>query len=314
MSSKSQLVFGLWIALMILVAGCSEASQDSVPRGEAQITVEIIANGLKFEAPTEAPSGWITFRFANRSSMEHFALIYRMPEGTGIAAQQAEVAPIFQQGMDLLSAGAVDSALSRFGSLPEWFGQIVFTGGPGLASPGTTVETTLFLEPGTYLIECYVKTNGIFHSYNPSGSDYGMVHELTITEPTAPTEAPSADAEIRISSELGIEFGGDLPSGPITVAVHFDDQTGHENFVGHDVHLVKLADDTDMDRLASWMDWTQSMGLEAPAPATFLGGTNEMPTGSTAYLKLNLEPGRYAWVAEVPNPATKGMLREFTVE
>jgi hypothetical protein len=29
---------------------------------------------------------------------------------------------------------------------------------------------------------------------------------------------------------------------------------------------------------------------------------------------VELTPGRYAWIAEVPDPAAKGMLRTFTVE
>jgi hypothetical protein len=38
-----------------------------------------------------------------------------------------------------------------------------------------------------------------------------------------------------------------------------------------------------------------------------------MPAGETGYFTAALEPGRYAWIAEVPNPAEKGMLQPFTV-
>lgn len=38
-----------------------------------------------------------------------------------------------------------------------------------------------------------------------------------------------------------------------------------------------------------------------------------MPAGSTAYLTVHLTPGHYAWIAEVPDPAAKGMLKTFTV-
>ena len=61
------------------------------------------------------------------------------------------------------------------------------------------------------------------------------------------------------------------------------------------------------------MDWTQPTGLETPAPAEFLGGTHEMPAGGRAYFTVRLEPGRYAWIAEVPSPVEKGMLKTFTV-
>jgi hypothetical protein len=79
------------------------------------------------------------------------------------------------------------------------------------------------------------------------------------------------------------------------------------------VHLARLEDDTDMARLEAWMDWSHPDGLQTPAPVMFLGGLNEMPAGHTGYLHVDLEPGRYAWVAEVPGARAKGMLRVFTV-
>jgi hypothetical protein len=40
---------------------------------------------------------------------------------------------------------------------------------------------------------------------------------------------------------------------------------------------------------------------------------NDMPAGSTAYLRLELEPGDYAFVAEVPSPDEQGLLLPFSV-
>jgi len=37
-------------------------------------------------------------------------------------------------------------------------------------------------------------------------------------------------------------------------------------------------------------------------------------SGSVAYFTVDLSPGNYAWVAEVPDPQGKGMLETFTVE
>jgi hypothetical protein len=301
---------------ILLLFGCGERPQEPATSPEPakpSDLVEVTARGLTFEAPESVPSGWLTFRFNNASPMTHFALIERMPEGKGIAEQQEEVAPLFQAGMDLLNEGKVDDALGEFGKLPEWFGQIEFLGGPGLTAPGHVSETTLKLDPGTYLIECYVKTGGVFHSYNPVDSLYGMVHEFTVSSDTSAGTKPTPTLHVMISSERGIEMAEEPTAGPQIAAVRFEDQTVHENFVGHDVHLVRLQDDTDMEALASWMDWSKPGGLETPAPAEFIGGTNEMPAGSTAYVPVTLEPGRYAWIAEVPSSDEKGMLLEFTV-
>ncbi|MHC4406524.1 MAG: hypothetical protein ACYTG0_43420 [Planctomycetota bacterium] len=245
--------------------------------------------------------------------MIHFALVERVPEGTGIQAHQEQIAPVFQEGLDLLGAGEVDAALQRFGELPAWFGEIVFLGGPGLTSPGLTSQATVYLEPGTYLLECYVKTDGVFHSYNPDPSVYGMVHEFTVTDQVSEAAEPLATLQITLSTDGGIEIDGAPTPGDHTVAVHFADQTVHENFVEHDIHLVRVTDGLDLGELERWMDWSQPMGLQTPAPAQFLGGTNELPAGITGYFTVTLDPGNYAWIAEVPSSSEKGMLKPFTV-
>lgn len=307
---------GLATVLVILTGGCAPSDDTpsaSLDGSNTQGVVDVIARGLTLMAPDEIPSGWTTFRFSNESPMIHFVLVERVPDGQGIESQQAQVAPVFQDGLDLLGAGEVDAALERFGDLPAWFGEIVFLGGPGLTSPGRTSQATVYLEPGTYLLECYVKTGGIFHSYNPDPSSYGMVHEFTVTDETSEAVEPSATIQIEISTAGGIVVEGELVPGEHTVAVHFVDQTVHENFVGHDIHLVRVAGDLDLGELERWMDWTQAMGLQSPAPAEFLGGTNEMPAGTTSYFTVVLEPGNYAWVSEVPGSAEKGMLKPFSV-
>lgn len=299
--------------VLSLAAGCAReepaAPVPQTPKG----LFEVVARGLEFSAPDRIPSGWVTFRFRNESPMTHFAVVEKLPEGIGVAEQQEQVAPVFQEGMNLLIQGDEDAAMKKFGELPEWFGKVAFLGGPGLTGPGQTSETVVHLEPGSYMLECYVKTAGTFHSYNPQPGAWGMVHGFTVTDEASGAPEPAATVTVTLSGERGIEVAGDVAAGERTVAVHFEDQRAHENFVGHDLHLVRLADDTDLDQLAAWMDWRRPHGLETPAPAMFLGGTQEMPAGSTAYVKVRFEPGRYAWIAEVPDAASHNLLQTFTV-
>ena len=307
---------GLATALLLLAGACAprdDSPSESLDPADTPGVVDVIARGMTLVAPDEIPSGWTTFRFRNETPMIHFAVVERLPDGQGIESQQAEVAPVFQDGLDLLSAGEVDAALRRFGDLPAWFGEIVFLGGPGLTSPGRTSQATVFLEPGTYLLECYVKTNGVFHSYNPDPSINGMVHEFTVTDESSEAVEPSSTIQIEISTAGGIEVEGKLVPGEHTVAVRFVDQTVHENFVEHDIHLVRITDDLDIAELERWMDWRQPMGLQTPAPAVFLGGSNEMPAGTTGYFTVVLESGDYAWVSEVPGSSDKGMLKLFSI-
>jgi hypothetical protein len=313
MSVRSVLA-GLLLTTLPACGGGEPPSDGPDAETPAEVGVmEVVARGLTFDAPDSIPSGWTTIRFRNESPMIHFAAVERMPEGYGAAEQQEVVAPVFQDGMNLLAEGDVDGAMARFGALPAWFGEIVFMGGPGLTSPGLTSEATILLEPGTYLLECYVKTDGIFHSYNPDPQVMGMVREFRVTERSSGAPRPEPDVLMAISSTSGIEMAETPSAGVQTIAIHFTDQTVHENFVGHDVHLFRLPDDLAPTEVEAWMDWTRPEGLQTPAPAEFLGGLNEMPAGSTGYITVDLSPGRYAWVAEVPGAGEKGMLRIFEV-
>lgn len=322
----------LQVALMISTAACDRPAGEqteeqpsaespmapaeadaSVQAKPAANLVEITIEGLNFIGPDEIRSGWTTIKLTNAPAMTHFAVLERMPEGKGVKALQEEVSPAFQQGMDLLNEGKSELASEKFGEIPEWFGDILFLGGPGLVAANRTTSTTMYLEPGTYVIECYVKTGGIFHSFNPAEGEYGMVHEFTVTEEVGDASEPEPTVHITISSDNGIEVEGDVRSGAHTVAVNFEDQKVYEHFLGHDVHLVQLESDTDMEALAAWMDWRLPDGLETPAPAEFVGGIHEMPEGETGYFRVQLEPGRYAWIAEVPDPGGRGMLKTFAV-
>jgi hypothetical protein len=277
--------------------------------------VEVTIETMDFQMPDTVPSGWTTFRTDNRSAMTHLGVVERMPEGYGLREQQDEIAPVFQEGMDLIIAGDMDGALAKFGELPEWFGRIVFLGGPGLMAPGQVTETMVFLEPGTYLLECYVKTDGIFHSYNPNPAMDGMVAQFTVTDDQSGAPEPVPMVEISIGSEGGISVVGEPTAGQHTIAVHFEDQVLHEHFLGHDVHLVRLTPETDIDALVDWMNWALPAGLQTPAPAHFfLGGINELPAGETGYFSATLLPGDYAFIAEVPSADEKGMLHRFKVK
>jgi hypothetical protein len=153
--------------------------------------------------------------------------------------------------------------------------------------------------------------NEEFHSYN------GMLEMLTVTEAASGAREPAATAELVLSSGGGIQLPRKVRPGMQTIAIRFLDQTTYEHLQGHNAHLVRLSgtDPQLLDGLADWMDWRApgSLASRAPEGAEFLGGTMEMGAGGTAYYRVNLAPGTYAWIAEVPDPAGKNMLKTFTV-
>lgn len=312
------------LAAGLFAAGCDDAltspevdlQADRQSEKAGPNVVNVTAGHQEFVTSQEAiASGWTTFRFKNRSHAPHFLIVERMPEVDGdqktVEDSEAEVVPVFQNFMDLFRGE--DFTFPGAGlTLPGWYGQVVFMGGPGLTSPGETSEARVYLEPGTYVIECYVKTeDGVFHSTN------GMIEGLVVNERSNGAAAPPrTSALVTVSSGGGISVDGDVSRpGVHTFEVHFEDQTVYSHFLGHDVHLVRLGDGVDVGGLETWMNWTipGSLAGDVPSGATFLGGVQDMPAGSTAYMTAQLTPGDYAWIAEVPDPSGKDMLVEFSV-
>ena len=302
-------IFSILFFLNACVSDKKKENKEEIPV-EKENVIEIITKNMEFQIVDEILSGWNTFRYINKSTQVHFFLIDKYPEGKTIEDAENFVAPIFQEGMDLITQGKAEEGFAAFGKLPEWFGDVVFMGGSGLVSPGQTCETTLKLDPGYYILECYVKmANGKFHS------SMGMVKELVVKEEKSTVSPPSANVKINISSTEGMVYSDPVTKGINTFSVYYEDQTVHENFVGHDVNLVKLEDNADIEALEKWVNWADPKGLITPSPdgIIFLGGLNDMPGGSTGYFTATLDPGNYALISEVPNASVKNLLKRFTI-
>lgn len=310
-----QKLYGLFFSVLaasIVILACTDSKTSEQRNPELVNAVEITSTGMNFDLPDEIPSGWTTFRYQNKTDITHFFVIEKMPEFEGdqktVEDSKAEVVPVFQNIMDDIMGKEPRFPDAGF-QLPEWYPNVLFVGGPGLIGPNGIAETTIHLSPGTYVIECYVKQpDGTFHSTQE------MIEGLVVTEETSDVDPPDPNVEMTLSSNDGIEVDGNLTAGENIVRVEYEDQKAQEHSLGFDVHLARLENDTDMDELAVWMNWSAPSGLTTVAPVEFLGGAQEMPLGHFAYMRFDLEPGRYAWIAEVPNPAEKDMLKTFTVE
>ncbi len=301
-----------------LLVACVGDSSDSATPGGLEESVGVVDVTAIYDAAADehrfvtsadtVAAGWTTFRFTNASPMLHFVFLDHLPGDRTSTDLLAEVSPVFQESMDLTIAGRPDEAAAVFAKLPEWFGEIVFRGGPGFTSPGYVTEAVLYLEPGNYVLECYVKTlEGVFHW------NLGMHADLHVTEDVAQTAAPeNPTLQITLTdSDMVVE--GDVSRGEHLVAVHFQEE--NPGLFGKDVHVARLDRGSDLEELVTWMDANQVEGLtsttENPAPATFVGGVQDMPLGNTAYFKLTLEPGEYVWISELPAAAPS--FKTFTV-
>ncbi|MDM9632230.1 hypothetical protein [Robiginitalea aurantiaca] len=314
--SKSTLF--LRVSGLVLLLGVGSCKSDPKEKPEpdplaeqAPVSIQVTTKSMEFYAPDTINSGWNTFVYENQSTEPHFILLDKYPEGITIENTIAEVAPAFEEGMSLIMEGKMEESMEAFGKLPEWFSKVIFSGGTGLISAGKTAVTTIKLEPGYYVMECYVRMpDGRFHT------SMGMAKELIVRSTDSGMSPPGADMDISISSQGGINWNGQPKAGKTTFRVTYTDQVVHENFVGHDVNLVAMEPEADVKALEDWINWATPTGLmssTAPDGFTFLGGTNDSPQGSTQYFEADLKPGSYVLISEVPNTSEKGMLKVLTV-
>lgn len=307
------LLVAIAVAMGLAACGRSEPEAAPEPSGEPAAAaavpsvVTIEATDYAFTAPPTFPSGWVTLRFDNQGKEPHFLLLWQLPEGKSFDDYASEIAGPFNRLYKEYRAGALDQAtfFEQLGAaLPEWFGTAVRRGGPGFTAPGRISQTTVFLEPGDYVMECYVRaqTEGdTFHG------KHGMLRPLIVTEAVAGEAPPAADVTITLSNyELLVE--GELSPGEHTVRARVTEDP--EGLILHNVQLARLGDGATGETAAGWLDWVDAM--LPPAPVEFLGGAGQLLAGSESYFTVTLEPGRYAWVSETWG--AQGMVREFTVQ
>lgn len=311
MNSRRTLTPLLVVALAALV-GCqpADSGEDADTAAADSDAITVTAKDFEFEAPRTVASGWNDFRFVNDSDeQEHFFLLWKLPEDVTFADYKRDVTNVFSDVWSRYDAGELtaDETMQQLGErLPEWFfTELSAYGGAALTEAGRTAEVTLDLAPGTYAMECYVKTpQGTWHT------DRGMVRGLTVSEDSTGATAPEADVEMTLSN-YEIAVSDSFAAGPQTVAVHVT--ATPEGLMPHDINLFRIeSDTTTVEEIVAWMNWMDLEQFRAPGPGISLGGVEHLREGATGYAHVDLEPGRYAWVSE--GYGNRGMVHEFTVE
>ena len=303
-TSACQKLLSLSVVLAFVFASCTVETE------EAYIA-EVIAFDYAFQAPAEIPSGWITFELNNKAGHEiHEISIAKIPEGISYSQYLEE----YVGAWEILLKEYLDGEIEReeIGArvtelLPEWEHEnsVEYVNARGLLSPGRIASETIYLEPGNYALDCWIKTEeGIIHI------SAGMTRKLTVNEESANSPEPSPDVSMTLHSESISVENWEPQIGSQQFAVYLDaDDEGNQYH--NNIHLIKLSDDTDLAEVNRWMDWYELDGLHAPAPADFLGGTStyDADLGDGAvYFSVNItEPGEYAWIvhSDPDNPLWK---------
>ena len=173
-------------------------------------------------------------------------------------------------------------------------------GGARLTMPGDSGVVWLRLRPGHYVVTCWKGDH----------LSRGMVHDLFVDPPDPSRPVPPAASRQIVLTDYAYTISDTLRAGDQVIQVT---NRGREE---HEADIVGLSTPAALTGYIAWMDSAQ-VGLP---PAVPVGGVGALLPGAEAWMRVRLEPGRYALLCQVPSTSPGGrphyklgMVREFVV-
>ena len=298
------------ISIIVIGMGLLKVDNAAAQSQKSIVHVEAMDYAFDVDAPDQLSSGWTTFVLSNQMANNiHEISLAQLPEGATHEEYLVDYMSAWDTVLQDYQEGVVDRSeisgrLKEM--LPRWSGHIRNTSTLGLVSPGRTAQRTVYLEPGNFMMVCWLKTeDGEIHIME------GMHWEFTVTESSANSPEPNPESRVTLH-ENDIETDWQPETGlhefELTFIRNPEGQQYHNN-----VHLIRMDDETDLDEVNEWMDWSNIGGMRSPSPAEFLGGLGFVSEADNGYFTLEIpEPGKYAWVVFIPQG--KGLYKTFTVE
>lgn len=235
----------------------------------------------------------------------------KIPDNKNLSDYMNEIMTVWELILVQLQNGEIEASQigeQVSGMLPDWNAEVRYVKSRGLVSQGHQTQNIMYLEPGNYLIECWLKdAEGRIHISN------GMIRQLTVTNDENDSFIPEPDYNISLTRD-GIVADEPLSSGEHLISVDFEQDENGQIIYG-DVHLIQVDSNTILETVANWMNWGNINGLRAPAPAKFLGGVDiyeNLSNREKSYFSVDIQPGTYAWIVNAP--AEQQDWKEFTVE
>jgi hypothetical protein len=237
--------------------------------------------------------GWADIRFVNHGSEPHMMAVIRLkPDVTLDQVNQALMSD------DQSAAAAVVDAPQD-----ETYGT------PALLDAGHATEVvTNNLRAGHYAVVCFVPA--------PDGRPHfahGMVRLFDVSGKRIDAKAPHSNRTVRLT-DGNIKGVGRSVGQHATLKITNTGNAPHSFSIAH-LRKGKTAEDAVAYFGAEFSD----QPVKGPAPGVLVGGVDSMQPGQTAFVRLDLEPGRYAYASTAgdeesgQNDAARGMFREFRV-
>jgi plastocyanin len=252
-----------------------------------EVTFETV--GMGFMGPDSIPAGLTSVRIVNKGTDLHHIQLLRLADGKTAEDFSATVktAPFNPMGP---------------AAAPAW---VKFVGGPNGVIPGESATAILNLEPGNYVLICFIPdSKGVAHIA------LGMVKALKVTG-TTDSKAPEPVAAINITA-MDFNFAIDKPIAAGTQTIRFTNAGTQP----HEVLVVQLPPDKTIKDFAAAFE----PGHSGPPPGKPIGGMTGIEKGGHAFFTAKFEPGRYGLICffmdgtkKVPHFAL-GMTNEFTIK
>ena len=278
-------------ALFVAAAVASPSIRDGAPASKAfkHPVVTVHAKEFAFIAPSSIAAGTTTFRLVNDGRELHHLAIIQLAPGKTLAEYAAAI---------------------KANQPTPW---AVGVGGPNAAAPGQTIDATVTLEAGSYLLACWVPSPGEQAPHMAKG----MIQPLTVTAPGGVTPAGASTTYLAESepdlhlelSDYAFKFSKPLTAGKHTIHVM---NTGA---LEHEAVVVRLAPGKTMHDFGAWID----RGMQGPPPGALTPGMAGLGRGRTGTFTTILTPGTYGLICFIPDAndgkphAMHGMVHEFTV-
>jgi hypothetical protein len=268
----------------LLLAGLLGITATATPRNAPRV-VTVEAFDFRFEAPATIPAGTVTFRLKNSGKEIHHLWIVQLTDGK-TPADFMEATKVW--GSDL--------------KMPPW---AIDIGGPNSASARRTADGTVTLQPGTYMLVCWVPSpDGVLHVMR------GMIRPLRVTASGATVaEEPTPDVNL-VLDDYSFVFSKPLTAGRRVIRIENRAEQSHEAVIAQLVKGRTMAD------AVRWMN----AGQKGPSPVVALGGASGLAKGRHMYITADLEPGRYVLLCFIPDikdgkpHSDHGMIKEIVVE
>ncbi|MEP7327455.1 MAG: hypothetical protein ABI836_16005 [Gemmatimonadota bacterium] len=267
------------VATSFILSGCSKNDKNDSARKPVQPpTVVVTATEYAFDAPDTIASGPTVIRLVNHGMEAHHVSMFRLDSAHTVQDMMAQPE----------------------GASPAW---IVPVGGPNAATPGDSVRATINLEPGNYVMLCFIPSADLKPHFMK-----GMVRPITVVAATGPVAAePEADV-VATLKEYSFEFAPAITSGRHTIRIN---NAGNQD---HEMILVRLQPGK---KIQDFVNWTNTM--QGPSPGQVINGMSGLGSGQHAFVTDNFTPGDYGLVCFVPDNKDgkshfmHGMMQDFTV-